>query len=235
LRKLKPGQTLLSKKNTIFKVNKEDKIDTLNRYNERLKELGYSEATLGWSRNKNKVRFEALIKEWHSEISESAICDFGCGFGDFFGFLTNEKKIKLTDYTGIDINENLINIGRELYPEANFWVGDIVQENYSKTFDFIFSSGVFNHKLSHGDEYHFIDETLQKINQLSRKGFAINFLSDKVDYRHEHTFHSNPGKILDIVYQFSNHILLRNDYMPFEFTVYVRKDLKIDKEKIIYV
>jgi len=213
-------------------LKEEDKLETLKRYNDRLSQFGYSEEALGWSRNKNDLRFKALLYEWVDELDNSTVGDFGCGFGDLYGFLQKEgKKVK---YTGIDINSNLIQVGQELYPDAQFWVGDIVKDNYREKFDFIFSSGVFNHKLKHDDEYQFILESLEKINELSIKGFAVNFLSDKVDYQLEHTFHSNPGKILDIVYQFSNHIVLRNDYMPFEFTVYVRKDAEMDTDKIIF-
>lgn len=214
-------------------MEEEDKLETLKRYNERLNQFGYSEEALGWSKNKNDVRFKALISEWIAELHNSRIADFGCGFGDFYGFLVNKMELNV-QYTGIDINENLINVGKKLYPDAKFWAGDIVQDKYVEKFDFIFSSGVFNHKLKTAKEYSFIEENLKKLNELSVKGFAVNFLSDKVDYQLEHTFHSNPGRILDIVYKFSKHVVLRNDYMPFEFTVYVRKDAEIDKDQTIF-
>ncbi len=212
-----------------------DKQETIQRYNERLKEFGYSEMALGWSRMKNDIRFEALICEWYAELEGSTIADFGCGFGDFYGFLINNKKLQNIRYTGIDINENLIRMGKSVYPESDFYCGDIIKDNYDQHFDFIFSSGVFNHKLQHQHEYHFIEETLSKLNSLTSKGFAVNFLSDKVDYPLAHTFHSNPGKILDICYKFSNNIVLRNDHMPYEFTVYMRKDKEVDREKVVYI
>lgn len=215
-------------------MNKKDRENTVKRYSERLQQFGYSEAALGWSRNKNNVRFEAMVKEWKSELEGSSIADFGCGFGDLYGYLTSNLGLKNIDYTGIDINPDLIEEGRKLYPQANFWVGDINEEPLEKQFDFIFSSGVFNHKLEFVKEYEFIEECIGKLNELSKKGFAVNFLTDKVEYQLEHTFHSNPGKILDIFYRYSNNIVLRNDYMPFEFTVYLRKDIGIDPDKVIY-
>ena len=215
-------------------MEEDDKFQTLKRYNDRLEQFGYSEEALGWSRNKNDVRFAALIAECHTELDNKSIGDFGCGFGDFYHYLKAIKGIQNFSYKGIDINENLINTGRKQYPEADFWVGDIVKDNFTQQFDFIFSSGVFNHKLLKRNEYEFIEETLVKINELSKKGFAVNFLSDKVDFELEHTFHSNPGKILEIAYKFSKNVVLRNDYMPFEFTVYVRKDVEVDSDKIVF-
>jgi SAM-dependent methyltransferase len=208
---------------------------TLNRYNRRLEQFGYSEETLGWSRNKNNIRFKALISEWIDELEGSSIADWGCGFGDLFGYIKNTLSIKNIGYTGIDINEKLVEKGRELYPEANFWIGNIEKENPGKKFDFIFSSGVFNHKLENSDEYLFIEASLKRLNELALKGIAVNFLSDKVDFEHPHTFHSNPGKILEMCYGFSRNIVFKNDYMPFEFTVYIRKDKQIDPEKIVYI
>lgn len=216
-------------------MNEKDRENTVKRYSERFAKHGYSEEALGWSRNKNEVRFEALISEWKSELQGASIADFGCGFGDLFGYVKNNLGITNIDYTGIDINPDLIAEGKARYPEAKFWVGDINETLPNTKFDFIFSSGVFNHKLEFVDEYDFIKDCIKQLDTMSTKGFAVNFLSDKVEYKLEHTFHSNPGKILDIFYQYSNHIVLKNDYMPFEFTVFLRKDKAIDSQKIIYI
>lgn len=215
-------------------MNDSEIVKTIKRYNERYAKFGYSEKALGWSRNNNDIRFKALVAEWHCELDNSTVCDFGCGFGDFYNYLA-QIGVKNFKYWGIDINETLITRGEELFPEASFWVGNILRNKFNQEVDFTFSSGVFNHKLESGGEYNFIEECLSKINAFSKKGFAINFLSNKVDYFTEHNFNSNPGTILDICYKFSPHIILRNDYMPYEFTVYVRKDKPIDANKIIFL
>jgi hypothetical protein len=216
-------------------MNQQDRLAAENRYNDRLLKYGYSEEALGWTKNKNDMRFKALLSEWRADLNNASICDFGCGFGDLFGYLKSHTELDSIQYCGIEINQKLVEIGREIYPDAEFWVGDFVNEPFDRTFDFAFSSGVFNHKLSFQDEYDFISECLNKLNAISRKGYAVNFLSDKVDYKLEHTFHSNPGKILELVYQHSRHVVLRNDYMPFEFTVYVRKDIQIDPVKVCFL
>jgi 2-polyprenyl-3-methyl-5-hydroxy-6-metoxy-1,4-benzoquinol methylase len=213
----------------------EDKNNTIARYNERLAQFGFSEKTLGWSRGKSHVRFQALTSLWEQELNQAKIADFGCGFGDLFGFLKNTAGILNFEYTGIDINEKLIEMGQIQYPEANYWIGDILNETPPRQFDFIFSSGVFNHKFSSGGEYEFIEKCVNRLYQLCNRGIAIDFLSDKVEYQLEHTFHSSPSKILEICYGITNNVVLRNDFMPYEFTVYLRKDKHIDPEKIIYI
>ena len=214
-------------------MDKRDIHITINRYNERIAKFGISESSLGWTRSNNLLRFEYLIKEWKDDLIGARICDFGCGFGDLFGYL-NSVGIVDVNYTGIDINNDLVSIGEKKYPDATFWVGDILKESFDRQFDFTFSSGVFNHKLNFTNELAFIENCIEKIAGLSTKGFAINFLSDKVEYRTPHNFNSSPSQILEICYKYSNNVILRNDYMPFEFTVYVRKDKTIDREKLIY-
>ncbi len=205
----------------------------IKRYNERYEKFGYSEESLGWSRNKNDVRFDALIRFWKKELNGSSICDFGCGFGDFYKHL-EQKDVSNFKYFGIDINDNLLLKGKELYPAAEFWSGNILEKKFPVKVDFTFSSGVFNHKLEATDEYENIEASIMEINNFTSKGFAINFLSDKVDYFTESNFNSNPGKILEICYKISNNVILCNDYMPFEFTIFVRKDIRIDTDKLIY-
>lgn len=205
----------------------------IRRYNERYNKFGYSEESLGWSRNKNDIRFDALIRFWKDELNNSSICDFGCGFGDFFKHL-EQRGVSGFKYYGIDINDTLLLKGKELYPAAEFWLGNILDKSFPVKVDFTFSSGVFNHKLESTDEYENIEASIMEISKFTNKGFAINFLSDKVDYFTESNFNSNPGKIIEICYKISNNVILCNDYMPFEFTVYVRKDIGIDSDKLIY-
>lgn len=69
---------------------------------------------------------------------------------------------------------------------------------------------------------------------LCKKGLALNFLSDKVEYQTEHNHNSNPGQLLEFAFELSNHVVLRNNYMPFEFTLTIRKDAQIDRERLVF-
>jgi hypothetical protein len=62
----------------------------------------------------------------------------------------------------------------------------------------------------------------------------VNFLSNKVDYTSDGMYYSDPTWIMDLAYRYSNNIVLRNDYMPFEFTVFVNKFSTIDEKYTIY-
>ena len=198
-------------------------------YSDRLIEHGVSPKALGWDKNRAKLRFEILSSQW--DLNNASIMDFGCGFGDFYDFL-GRKNFAGFNYFGIDINPRFIEVAKNLHPEASFRVFNILKESLESKYDYIFASGVFNDKLN--DNLAFIESVLQKFDEYSAKGFAANFLSDKVQYRHRHTFHAAPAYVLNLCYKFSNNVILRNDYMPFEFTIFVNKDSEYDPELAAY-
>lgn len=210
-----------------------DKKSTIERYNKRIQESGFTDAALGWTRDNNITRFRVIADEWREELDNSSVFDFGCGYGEFYNYLKG-SGVKDIKYTGLDINDTLIEEAQNRYPEASFLSGDLFEMSFPQNYDFIFSSGVYNHKLSETDEYDFIFKSIEKLFSICNKGIAVNFLSDKVEYFTEHNFNANPGKIIEFFYSMSNNIVLRNNYMPFEFTVFLRKDKTIDKDRLVY-
>lgn len=214
-------------------MNKKDKKSTIDRYNARIDNLGFTDKALGWTRENNHVRFKALMSLWTEDLNGSSIFDFGCGLGDFCGYLKKEIYTPFK-YHGLDINPTLVKEAQDRHPDYSFSTGDLFDYNVEDQFDFSFSSGVFNHKLNHTEEYDFIFSCIQKLFHMSSKGVAINFLSDKVDYFTEHNFNSDPSKILNFAYRLTNNVSLLNNYMPFEFTVFLRKDKIIDKNLLIF-
>lgn len=95
---------------------------------------------VGWTPKGQILRYESVLSML--EIHNKSLLDFGCGKGDFYGFL-KKRGIKC-DYTGIDINPLLIKLARQNHPEAKFLLKDIEQEVLDKSFDIVIAIGVFN-------------------------------------------------------------------------------------------
>jgi SAM-dependent methyltransferase len=209
-------------------MNADEKEKIIARYNERLQKYGYAPETLGWDKHRHVLRYHILLSLW--DATNKSILDFGCGFGDLYGFI-KELGIPCT-YTGVDINEGLISKGREVYPGARLISADVLAGELPESFDFIFSSGVHNLKLS--DPQSFIQQTFDWFAKHARFGFAANFSSARVEYRHDHMYYSDPVKIVELAYRYSNRVVLRNDYMPFEFTVFVDLRTEFDKSVAVY-
>ena len=198
-----------------------------------LKKHGYSPKALGWDKGKQFLRFRELTNLWNLE--NSSILDIGCGFGDFVKYLKFEG-IKSFNYTGIDLVKEFIDKAKNEHQDQNIelCVGDFLSIPFSKKFDFCIASGTFNLRMDGIDGYKYIESNLTKMFESCRIGIAVNFITDKVDYEHDHNFNSSPEKILSIAYNLSKRILLRNDTFPFEFSIIIYKDDSFLKEKTLF-
>ncbi len=154
-------------------------------------------------------------------ISEGdRILDLGCGLGDLYGYI---QSVGLdVQYTGIDINADLVNAARNRFPETEFIVGDIQNENIG-AFDYVVSSSCFNLKLQQEDNYEFVEALLAATYRCARKGVAIDFLTSYVDFRGNPTeaFYYEPERVFAIAKKITRRVTLRHDYPLFEFFVYL--------------
>lgn len=216
-------------------MKKMDEIDVKNtqeRYHKRLEEFGYSPKSLGWLKGKQDIRFDILTSLYNFE--NKSILDIGCGFGDLNKIL--RQKASKYSYLGLDLCENLIKVGKEQFPEnyIEFSSGDFLQLEVNKHIDWAIESGIFNHKLSKLDNYDFIRSVMEKTFKVAKDGFSFDFISDNVDYKDEHIFYASPEKILSFAYELSRNVVLRSDYMPFEFSIFIFKDDSFEKGDTVF-
>ena len=194
----------------------------------RLAELGPVPEALGWTRDRHLLRYAVLLAYWN--LTDESLLDFGCGFGDMYEYCREE--FPNVRYSGIDVNASLIAAGRGRFPDADLHAANIFRDSVTEQWDVIVASGVFNLALE--DNWGFIADTFQFFSAHARKGFAANFLSNRVDYELADTFHADPSRVLDLAYGYSNRVTLRNDYMPFEFTVFVDLRRQFDPTSVVY-
>ncbi len=201
-------------------------------YSERYRLFGYSPKSLGWDKGKQDVRFEVLTSNY--DFSGKRVLDIGCGFGDLATFLG--KKYSDFTYHGIDLSSDFIEKARELHCQAgrNFEVKDILELPDEPKYDYAIASGTFNLALQGVDNYAFLEQVIEQTLAVCRDGFAFDFLSDKVDYQLKDTFHYAPKKVLSIAYKYSRNVVLRNDYMPFEFALFLSKNDKFSVEDTLF-
>lgn len=109
-------------------------------FTKRLIHFKDSPESVGWTKKGQMLRYEAICN--FIDHQPESILDFGCGKGDFFGFL-KDKGI-YCQYTGIDINPSLIEVARKNHPNGKFHVQDIEKEPLEEIFNYVVSIGVFN-------------------------------------------------------------------------------------------
>lgn len=210
-------------------MNEIEKQSVIQRYTERLAEFGDSPLTLGWTKNKHLLRYHILLSQWVFNQNDTLL-DFGCGFGDLYGYI-QDLSIPLS-YYGYDLNADLVEVGKNKYPGIHLSTIDILSSTQAKSFDYAVSSGVHNLKLT--DNWAFIEQTFARFAFICRKGFALNFISNKVDIIDNHLYHADPAKILNLAYRYSKKVILNNNYMPFEFTIIVDMDDSFDAATTVY-
>lgn len=204
--------------------------ESITLYQKLFNEHGYSPKSLGCSKGKQFLRYHQLTCDWN--LDDANLLDVGCGFGDFNKYL---KLLNICNYnyTGIDIMDDFIFEGKKRYSQNNvdFIIGDFINLELEDKFDYAFASGTFNLKLEGIDGYDYIYKNMKKMFDLSTKAIALDFLSDRVDYKYDYNFNSSPLKILEMAYSLSKNVILKSNYFPFEFAVIINKndDFKTDK------
>jgi SAM-dependent methyltransferase len=197
-------------------VNEQEKRDMLQRYNERLEQFGYDPRTLGWSKLQHLLRYEVLLSYWN--LAGAELLDFGCGFGDMYAYCQSTGRSTVR-YRGLDLNPRLIKEGKKLYPDADLMTCDALVDGLPGTYDVIVASGVYNFRLE--DNWTFISKTFDMFAACCRQGFSANFICNRVDFEDSKLYYADPCAVLALCYKYSRRILFRQDYMPFEFTVFV--------------
>jgi len=203
-------------------MKKNKKSEIITHYQKLYKKYGLNPASLGWLKGKQEIRFKILTEI--GNLENSSILDIGCGFGDLVAYLESEK-IK-AEYMGIDINPEFVKIAKGLHPTSNFGCRDIEINPLRTKFDWIFAVGTTNQSGSYG----YIKNLLTGMLKISKRGVAMDFLSSYVDYKVPKNFHASPEKILKIAKALSKRVVIRHDYLPFEFCVYIYKNDTIRKD-----
>jgi len=187
---------------------------TVNKYTSLVQTYGYSHRALNWgSKNSQYLRFKTLAEI--GGLQGSRILDVGCGLCDFYEFLTS-KNIDV-EYSGVDITPAMVAQSKLRFSALHLEVRDIVRQPLNATYDYVFCSGVFTY-FSNPEE---VTRFLMALVRLAEKGVAFNSLSSWATQIEEGELYLNPAETLEACRTLADRIVLRHDYLPHDFTVYL--------------
>lgn len=203
-------------------MNLKDKTACIERYRSRLHSFADSPETLGWGggRERQEARFET-----HCQIEEFAgkpilsVLDVGCGFGDMGAYLARTRP--QVRYVGVDVNPDLLAVGREKYPELDLRVHDVLEADLAERFDLVCESGIFNYQLRHEGQHEYIRKMLGRFFGLCTVGVSADFMSAYVDFKHENAFHFPEAAAVAVGRELSKRFVLRGDYLDYEYCLQV--------------
>lgn len=179
---------------------------------------GNHNLSLGWrDRRSQLIRFDALMEI--GDMNGYSTLEAGCGTGDLFNFLM-DRYPDISSYTGVDFIPEMIEEARERItsPKASFWPVSFMSTILPEA-DYVFASGSLNYASS---EPGYIYKAINHLFQLSRRGLGFNLLRF---ITHEGMLAAyDPADIIDYCRTLSEIVVLKDDYDPEDFTVFVYRD-----------
>lgn len=197
-------------------------------YTRSLVEHGIDSKAVGWPDAESQLlRFEKLayLLDADPPPGPMSVNDWGCGYGALFDFLDRRPGVELSEYHGYDVSPEMLAAAREHVDDAR---ADFIESpEVTLDADYTFVSGTFNVRAGVDDEAwgRYVREALLKIAERSRRGFAFNLLTTKVDWRDEQLFYADPAEFFAFCRdRVSRRVALLHDYPLYEWTIVVTHD-----------
>jgi SAM-dependent methyltransferase len=176
------------------------------------------------------VRFPVLAAPALADPA-SSVLDIGCGFADLYAFLrANGWRGR---YTGIDIVPGLLKVARERFPEIALHEHDASDSlDAFAPHDFVIACGVMNLELPNGGNPAHIERFLGTMFACARRAVCIDFMTSNVDFKHPGAWHTDPAWAWSVANRLTRRVALRADYMPFEFALFLYKDVSVSARNV---
>jgi SAM-dependent methyltransferase len=182
-------------------------------YNRHLNDFGDHPQAVRWTPEGQLLRYEAFLNIT-GDLPGKSVLDFGCGKGDFYGFL--KSKGISPDYCGIDVNENLIRFAGSKYPDGEFIAADLEEDPFDRTFDIVMACGVFNLRI--GGIKESMENLLKKLFALCREAFHFDALSYYTARRDVELHYVMPEEMLKFALnELSSRVIVRHDWVKGDF------------------
>lgn len=200
-------------------------LDAVERYyTQKLRLHGPTAQGVDWNSAGSQVlRFEQVAGVFGEDAGFS-VNDYGCGYGALADHLSGQGRD--FHYWGYDISGEMITTARALHAG---WAhcAFCTDEADLPVSDYTVASGIFNVKLTidEGDWERYVYDRVDRLGQLSRRGFAFNLLSRFSDANRMRAdlFYADPVQMFEYCRtRFSRRVALLHDSPLYEFTILVR-------------
>ncbi len=193
---------------------------TITHFSRLLSRHGQTHAALEWrSRESQERRFAVLIEAGIRD--GQTVLDVGCGTGDLLEWM-QRRKITPGDYLGLDITPAMIDHARARFPDHRFEQGCLLSGPAlpRETYDWVVASGIFAHRYEQPVAY--MRRMVAAMIGRAAVGVTLNSLSSKAPNAAQWTmFHADPEETLAWAQTMAPVVVLREDYDPHDFTLYL--------------
>lgn len=167
------------------------------------------------------IRFDVLSAI--GDLRNRHVLDVGCGDGEMCRYL--KGRYQGISYTGVDCNPDMFSAAMKRLPTGVFIIAGMADvstmPDFDNKYDYAFLSGVFNGEGQGIEDYVYC--YLPKLFYKVKLGVAINFLNAEYEHRHPDFHMWSPQNMASFATTFCNNVQIRKDYLPNDFTLYLRK------------
>lgn len=189
----------------------------LSFYNRHYKKFGERPEALRWTPEGQLKRYYTFL-EIAPDLNNRKILDYGCGMGDFYKFL--KRRGISVNYSGVDINENFINVAKKKYPECTFTVMNADEDSLEGYYDYIFICGVFNLRVPGVQDD--LRNALMTLFKHCNKALALNALSSHTPTKDVELNYTSPEETMKFAIEnLSPSVVLHHDRIPNDFTLFI--------------
>jgi SAM-dependent methyltransferase len=164
-------------------------------------------------RTKFRVLSEAI------PVKNRSVLDVGCGFADFACYL--RERFPGVRYCGIDLTSSMVTEARRLNPGIDVRVNNILDAKFDTYFDLVTANGIFYLLGEHAPAV--MEKMIDRMYMLSSCAVAFNSLSAWAEDKESGEFYADPLRVVDYCRRLTPWVVLRHDYHPRDFTVYMYK------------
>jgi ubiquinone/menaquinone biosynthesis C-methylase UbiE len=195
----------------------EDDNKNIKLYDSLLKNHNLCYQSLNWgSKESQEKRFQVLTEIGIKQ--GDTVLDVGCGLADYYSWLT--LNFGTVGYQGIDITPSMVEACKKKYPRIDFSIGTVFNVPVEpSSIDYVVASGIFY--LRKENPQYYLEKTIAKMFSIAKKGIAFNSLSTWTQKQELSEFYADPLLVVKFCQSLSNKVVLRHDYHPGDFTIYL--------------
>lgn len=213
-----------------MKLDERDRDVIIKSYTDRLIANGPCLETIGTDQKRNNTVYATILQAGIKK--EHTVREWGCGVGHFYRYLFETIGFLPENYIGHDIVPKFVEFAKHILPPEV----TIILENGEIGLDFgalvkcpetdwVVATGVFNNNYKYTDNEKYVMEFMRTMFSSCRKGLVIDFMSAHHCKRRAYLHYYLPEAMLKFAQKsLSKRVILRHDYLPSEFMMYVIKE-----------
>lgn len=191
-------------------------------YDELVKRHGHDPRACDYGRTESQTKKFTVLADM-MPLDGKSLLDVGCGFADYADYLS-ERHGEVT-YSGVDLSARMVELARQRHGELDLRVGNICELFEPGQFDVVSANGIFY--LLGTDAPSLMQTIIRRMFDIAKEAVAFNSLSVWASSHEPGEYYADPLETLAFCRTLSPCVVLRHDYLPHDFSIYLYKEQQV--------